>query len=359
MEPLKNMFNREVIEKISTEITKIYKNFAGELFVNDCLDDTWENLELKERMHHIAVTLRTYLPENYAESLEILKQVKPQFSGFESITLPDYVETYGLEYFDESIDALKVFTINSSSEFAVRPYIKKYGQKMMDVMFAWSNDNNEHVRRLSSEGCRPRLPWAMALAEFKKDPSSILPILENLKDDPSEYVRKSVANNLNDISKDHPGLVIQIAEKWLGVTPERDKLVKHALRTLLKKGNPKALALFGFGSDELIKVSEFGVDNQNPKIGEEFNFFMKIENSSPVPKKIRVEYRMDFVKKAGKRSGKIFQIFEKDFLPGEKISTNRKHSFLNRTTRTHYPGEHTITLIINGEEKLSVNFQLD
>lgn len=357
MEPLKNMFNREVIEKIAAEITNEYNNFNSKSFINSCLDENWESLELKERMHHIALMLGKHLPE-YPIAIEILKKVKPNFNGFESITLPDFVETFGLDYFEESIEALRLFTINSSSEFAVRPFIIQYGQKMMDVMYKWSEDENEHVRRLSSEGCRPRLPWAIALPGFKKDPSPVLPVLEKLKDDPSEYVRKSVANNLNDISKDHPDIVLHIARKWLGFSTERDKIIKHALRTMLKKGNSDALGLFGFGNSDDVEVTNFALSNNSPRIGEEFIYSFDVKNRSGKTQKIRCEYIVDFVKKTGKTSPKIFQVFEKEFAPDEIVNVSRKHSFLNRTTRTHYPGKHAFTVVINGIKTETLEFQL-
>ena len=141
---------------------------------------------------------------------------------------PDYVECYGLEHFDSSISALETFTKYSSAEFAVRPFIMRYEQKMMSQMRKWSRSKNHHLRRLSSEGCRPRLPWSMALPAFKQDPTAILTIISALLSDGSEYVRRSVANNLNDISKDHPEIVIEITRQNLGQSDATDKLLKHA-----------------------------------------------------------------------------------------------------------------------------------
>jgi 3-methyladenine DNA glycosylase AlkC len=175
--------------------------------------------------------------------------------GLVYIFLPDYIEQYGLEDFESSVKAIENVTRFVSCEFAVRPFILKYGGTMMKKMRTWSLHKSYHVRRLSSEGSRPRLPWAISIPELKKDPSPILPILENLKNDPSEWVRRSVANNLNDIAKDHPGLVIELARKWKGISRETDAIIKHGSRTLLKKDMLKYWII----TDWMGKISMFQI----------------------------------------------------------------------------------------------------
>jgi 3-methyladenine DNA glycosylase AlkC len=162
-------------------------------------------------MMHTSESLHIYLPMEYSESVQILMKAALKFSGFQYMFFPGFIELYGLDEYEQSIKALEIFTQHSSSEFAVRPFIKIYSHKMMEQMELWAESENHHVRRLSSEGCRPRLPWAIALPEFKKDPSPVIPILEKLKNDESEYVRRSVANNLNDISKDNSYVEISAA----------------------------------------------------------------------------------------------------------------------------------------------------
>ncbi len=355
-EPFKNLFNEEVIGALTEEIEKVFAGFDSAGFKSFVFDAGWEGRELKERMAHVSIALREFLPEDYREALDILKKVSPNFKGIAQMSLPGFVELYGLEDFDASVPALEHFTKSSSSEFAVRPFIKKYPEKMMKVMADWAESDNEHVRRLASEGCRPRLPWAMALPDFKKDPSPVLPILEKLKTDESEYVRRSVANNLNDISKDNPELVLDVAEKWLGMSEETDKLVKHALRTLLKKGNPGALKLFGYSDPEHVGLHDFKIAPE-VKMGEsiEFSFILKTEEEKLG--KLRLEYGVDFMKANGKHSRKIFKIYEKDYEEKER-TFKRKHSFTEVTTRKHYPGEHKISIIINGVERASGAFIL-
>jgi len=221
-------------------------------------------------------------------------------------------------------------------------------------MYHWSKHDNEHVRRLASEGCRPALPWAMALPSFKEDPSPVLPILETLKNDPSEYVRRSVANNLNDISKTHPDLVASLAKQWLGQSKEVDWVVKHACRTLLKKGNRDVLDLFGFHQGDALVVSNFVLRTSEVVLGEDLIFTFTIEAKEET--RLRLEYGVDFMKANGKKSRKVFQISESTMKAGEVREYEKVHSFKEITTRKHYTGEHDVTLIVNGEERADATF---
>lgn len=209
MEPFKNIYNENEISRLALELQTIYPAFNHKDFTSSLINEKWKEKELKERIRAISISLGKYLPNNYLESIKILKQVRDKFNGLFHLIFPDFVEVHGLEYYKESIEALKFFTSGSSSEFAVRAFLIKY-PALIDTFKEWAKDENEHVRRLASEGCRPRLPWGVALVEYKKDPSKILEVLELLKDDNSKYVQKSVANNLNDISKDNPILAKKI-----------------------------------------------------------------------------------------------------------------------------------------------------
>ena len=204
-------------------------------------------MELKQRVRHITRVLHNFLPERFSDaakilteiSIELKKEERPQ--GFAHIFLPDYVECFGLDYPEEALSALGEITRLVSAEFAVRPFIVRYPQLSIRFLQSWSKSQDANVRRLASEGSRPRLPWAQTLAALRSDPTPVLPILENLKADPSLYVRKSVANHLNDIAKDHPALVLNIAKKWQGRHPATDWIIKHGCRTLLKGGNREVM----------------------------------------------------------------------------------------------------------------------
>lgn len=257
-EALKHLYGKEYIKLLSDEISNIYPDFPAVKFNSLVFDKEWPRRELKQRMRHITECLGSTLPGNYTFALDILMKARPRMTGhkyigFANICFADFVEVYGLDHYAKSIPALELFTIGSSSEFAVRPFIVKYPDLMMKQMLTWAHHPHEHVRRLASEGCRPRLPWAMGLPEFKKDPSPILPILEALKNDPSEFVRRSAANNLNDIAKDHPELVLKLAGQWKGISEGTDSLIKHGCRSLLKKGNTKALEYFGLRNPKALR----------------------------------------------------------------------------------------------------------
>ena len=355
-EPLKNLYNPELINTLCSGLSSHHEKFNSGQFTERIFDKEWDTRELKDRMRHISVTLHSFLPPDYKKAIEILKSTAVEFSGFEYMFFPGYVEIYGLEEFEVSMSALECFTEFSSSEFAVRPFIIRYPARMMRQMEKWAGSANYHVRRLASEGCRPRLPWAMALPEFKKNPKAILDILEKLKRDESEYVRRSVANNLNDIVKDNPAVVIQIAKSWLGDNPDTDWLVKHACRTLLKKGEPEIMALFGLHQPHHVEVIKFEV-LQAFKMGGNLAFSFLLKTGSSELGKLRIEYAIDFMKHNGKQSRKIFKISEAQY-PAQEKQIIRNHSFKAITTRKYYSGSHGIALIVNGYELANSQFQV-
>jgi 3-methyladenine DNA glycosylase AlkC len=225
----------------------------------------------------------------------------------------------------------------------------------MALMTEWAEDEDPKVRRFASEGCRPRLPWAMALSKFKKDPRPILPVLEKLKDDKSEDVRRSVANNLNDISKDNPEVVLGICESWHGKSKNTDKIVKHACRTMLKAGDKRALLIFGYSDPSTMEVKNFKLEKTEIKIGENvrFSFDLTLKKES----KVRLEYAISYVKAKGQLSTKVFKITENDYAPGSR-TISRKHSLADMSTRKHFPGIHHIAIIVNGEEMGKTSFEL-
>lgn len=358
---LKDNYSKQFLTGVAQVLNSIEPSFSVVKFLDLIHDDLWEERELKSRMQHISSVLHTLLPQDYKKAIAILKKAAPlthtlsKHSGYLCLFYPHFVEEYGLGDWNTSMKAIEIFTQYSSAEFAVRPFIAKDTPKMMAQMLEWSKHPNEHLRRLASEGSRPRLPWGRALNEFKMDPSPILPILETLKNDPSEYVRRSVANSLNDISKDNPELALKIAKKWHGKTINTDRLIKHALRTLLKKANPTALTLFGFGNSNSTTVKTLSLSKSKLPLGDHFTFSFEIDVKEPST--LRLEYGIDFLKANGKHSRKIFQIKESSYKK-EKISLTRKHSFRNMTTRKHYPGEHHLALIINGQELKKASFVL-
>jgi 3-methyladenine DNA glycosylase AlkC len=359
-EPIKNMFNPQYVADLADAVQTQYSSFDKESFVAQVLDEDWEARELKERMRHITVTLHEFLPDDYRAALNTLRQTAPHLNqyGFACMVFSDFVEVYGLDDYDASIPALEQFTQQISTEFAVRPFIIKYQDRMMAQMLAWAKTDNEHLRRLASEGCRPRLPWGIALPAFKADPSPVLPILELLKQDESETVRRSVANNLNDISKDNPDVVIEVLQRWQAIdTDEMRRLTSHALRTLLKAGNPDALALQGY-PPPAIAVNNLTVAPEIVPFGGGVTFSFDIESTGQEPQDLMIDYVVYLMRANGKQTPKVFKLSKRTIQPGEVIHLERKISFKPVTTRKYYPGEHAVEPKINGQGFGRVEFEV-
>lgn len=357
-EALKYLFYKpEVFKDLGERIKVLYPSFNADAFAAHFYSNLYKEMELKAKMVYGATVLHKYLPANYEQALSILEQASVEVKGFVATTFPEYVAAYGLEFPERSLQALKKFTVLCSSEFGIRPFIKQYPDQALAMMLNWAGDENEHVRRLASEGCRPRLPWGMALKKLQKDPQAILPILEKLHTDGSEYVRRSVANNLNDISKDHPQLVLEICKRWQGESKDVDRLIKHACRTMLKAGRTDAMVLFGFATPNRVLVTKFYCEPATIQLGDRIfgQFTLKILDDEI--RKIRLEYAIDFVKANGRTSSKVFQIKEADYAPGEHV-LKFSQLFANLTTRKHYAGVHCIALLVNGQEKASVQIEL-
>ncbi|WP_018751286.1 DNA alkylation repair protein [Paenibacillus sanguinis] len=363
-ETLKSIYSEAFLRGFGEKIHIVYPRFDAAQFVADTMDDTWEERELKARIRQITLTLGQQLPPGFGDAIKILYAVAQDCTGFPYLFFPDFVEVFGSNEADWplAMQALEDFTSKSSAEFAVRSFILRDPKRMMLQMEEWSRHSDEHVRRLASEGCRPRLPWGQALGPFKQDPTPILPILEQLKADPSLYVRKSVANNLNDIAKDHPELVLDLARRWKGTHPHTDWIVRHGCRTLVRKAGPAALELFGYaqasGDEPLTKFAAIATDPASLQIGDSCELHYELAIRPGQPAKVRIEYGIDFVKSGGRTSRKLFLLSDKTVPGGTKLSSSRRHSWADLTTRRHYPGEHRIALLVNGVEVAHTLLQL-
>ncbi|WP_438710558.1 DNA alkylation repair protein [Aquimarina muelleri] len=356
-ELFKNIYTHKFFEEFTTTIQKIIPDFNACSFSNKIFDDQWQDKELKQRMRHITIVLQQHLSPNYSANVDILLKVIDQLkkegkkeNSLEYMFFPDFIEVYGILHYETSIKAIEKITQFTSCEFAIRPFLIKFSKKGINQMIKWSTHKHPMVRRLSTEGCRPRLPWAMSIPFLKKDPISIIPILQCLKKDESESVRRSVANNLNDISKDNPDIVISLAKKWIGESNDIDWVVKHGSRTLLKQGNKQIMKLFGFKSTSQIKITNFQILTPKVKIGGALEFFFQINNTSLSPSKLRLEYGLYYQKHNESLSKKVFKISEKLYPEKSKTTITRKQSFKIITTRKLYPGLHQISIIINGNE---------
>ena len=355
---LKDEYNKAFVEDLGNKLSAKASSFDTTSFSQSILNNEWRNRELKDRMRFITENIHSHLNYSYCKQIEILSSIVSDYRGLKGLVFPDFIQVYGLDDLKTSLKAIELFTQHSTAEFAIRPFIEKYPTVTMQQMLDWCKHKNHHLRRLSSEGSRPKLPWATPLRNFIKDPSPCLAILENLKNDPSLYVRKSVANHLNDISKDHPELVLKIAKKWHGKTEHTNWIVKHALRTLLKKGDKKALAIFGLDNSKNIEIEKLTLSNSKIKIGDFIHFEFDIVNKSNQERNIRLEYKIAYVKANGSTSNKVFQISEFCLKSNSTKHFKRKQWFKELSTRKHYPGKHTITLVVNGDKKKNISLML-
>lgn len=353
MQPLKDIYSPQEINRLADVIVSVYPPFQRVAFVASLINDSWEARELKQRIRVVTLSMGEFLPNDYREALAILQKIHDRFDGLFHLIFPDFVEVYGLDEYEVSIEALKCFTPQCSSEFAIRPFLVRYPQ-LIERLQEWTKHEDEHIRRLASEGCRPRLPWAMALMEYKENPTKIFKVLESLKDDESPYVRKSVANNLNDISKDNPQIAKRVFKEWYGSSTHTDWIVKHASRTLLKAGDIEVMELFGY-SPKGIAVRDLKID-KFVTMDDSLDFSFEI-CSSNILGKVRIEYKLGFVRQNGTMGYRVFKISERE-LRVRELSVKKSHHFRYITTRRYHAGVHTLTIIVNGREFLTEEFVL-
>ncbi len=355
---LKDMFDKARYRRMARAVAAVFPKFDQKQFLKLTLPDL-EPLSLLQRLRRATEGLHATLPADYPKALAVLRQVAPSFGeGFTSLVLPDFVGCYGLDHFDLSLDALKFFTSFGSSEFAIREYLRTDLPRTLKTMEKWSRDRDEHVRRLASEGCRPRLPWSFKLRPLIVDPSPVAPILENLQADSSLYVRKSVANHLNDITKDHPEWVLDRISRWDLTNPHTAWIAKRALRTMIKKGDRRALAVVGAGEPAQVKVTSFAVTPRLITLGEALTISSHFHSTGRAAQRLVVDYVIHYVKQSGAASEKVFKWKELDLAPGEKVILAKRQSIRDFTTRKHHPGAHRVELMINGERFAESAFDL-
>ena len=355
---LKEIFDRARLNHFASETKALWPDFDAEGFfalATEGLDE----LGIMQRMRLAAEAFDKTLPEDYAQALAILAKLAPSIRhGFASITLCELVVIRGLDDFERSMSALREFTRYGSAEFAIRHFLRRDMARTLEAMRGWARDDNEHVRRLASEGARPRLPWSFQLREIVADPSLTMPILETLKADPSLYVRKSVANHLNDISKDHPDWLVERLAQWPRGDARTEWIIRHALRTLVKKGHPGALALVGAGTKAEARVEGFAVSPPVLKLGERLMVSARIVSTAAESQKIVADYAIHYVKKNGAASRKVFKLKTFTLETGGAQALSVSQTIRDFTTRTHNAGFHKVELMLNGATVAEGGFEL-
>jgi len=354
---LKEWFNEARYRTIAAELTAIAPKFDEKLFLARTLEGLAER-SLMQRLNQCALAVNDALPGSFQHKVRLLQKLAPKIGHeFVAIFLCDFVAVFGRDDFDFSLEALRFFTVFGSAEFAVRPYLVADQERALKTLLQWTKDGYEKVRRLASEGSRPRLPWGMRLSSLVRDPSPTAAIIEALKDDDSLFVRRSVANHLNDITKDHPEFVLRLLESW---DLEREHLrwiAKHACRTLIKRGDPQALKLFGFGR----KAEVMATLTAAPKslaLGDRLTLTASITSTSARTLRLAIDYVVHYVKARGVSTEKVFKWTEADLPVRETLELIKTQVIRDFTTRKHHAGRHHVELQINGQRVAEAAFVL-
>jgi 3-methyladenine DNA glycosylase AlkC len=355
---LKDILGRQALETIGDTGAAASPRFDRAAFLSAAADGL-EALSIMERVRHIAGALRGALPDSYPEALSIIRAMAPRLThGFQAMAVTEYVARYGLDDFDLSMAALADLTRFGSAEFAIRPFLAADTSRALAIMTRWAGSDDEHVRRLASEGGRPRLPWAARVPALKADPTLAAPILEILKADPSLYVRKSVANHLNDIAKDRPDWLLGRLQAWPQDDPHTIWIIRHALRTLIKKGEPHALALIGVGHGAAVSVRRFDISPATVSLGDRIAITAELASDSPDGQRLVVDYRVHYARAGGKTAAKVFKLKTFELGAGETAMLGIGQAIRDFSTRRHHPGRHDVELIVNGQTMANGAFEI-
>ncbi|MEM6704722.1 MAG: DNA alkylation repair protein [Acidobacteriota bacterium] len=354
-EPLKELISRTAVRRLGREL-EAHRPFPRQRFVRAAARGL-EEKELKDRVLHVAAALRKALDERFSAAADhIVGSLPPPLPSTDELTSQflywpycTFFELYGDDPndFDTSMQALHQLTQRFSAEFAIRPFLLREPERTFAVLDEWSRDPSPHVRRLCSEGSRPYLPWGRRLGFLIDDPSPTLPLLRRLVSDESLYVRRSVANHVNDLARHAPELALELTHDWWqSGTDEQRWVVRHALRSLVKKGDARALEILGYGP---VKVSaSLSARPETVAIGESIALHLEVKSRAKRAQPLLVDYAVHFVKADGSARPKVFKWKQIELTPGASLSLQKKHSFRQVSTRRHYPGTHRIEVQING-----------
>ncbi|MGF1503529.1 MAG: DNA alkylation repair protein [Anaerolineae bacterium] len=366
MTKFKDYFDEALTRRTAASVREAYTGFDAEGFTTAVTAEL-DALEMTDRIALMAAELHARLPTDYPAALDILRAIMPPelptdstegvLESPEMWVIAHFVQVYGREHYAESMAMMRPITKRFSAEFAIRPYIEQQPQRTLATLLEWTTDPNVHVRRLTSEGTRPRLPWASRLQVVIDEPGLTRPILDALRADPEQYVRRSVANHLNDLTKDHPDYVLDLLRTWnTDPSPPTGWITKHALRTMVKAGHPDALALLGFEPPR-VEVVQFRAEPETIRIGESVTLSAKL--TADIEQALMIDYAVHHVRANGSARPKVFKLTEKTIRPGERLHITKTHSMRRVTIRTYYPGEHRIDLQINGKVVATTVFTLE
>lgn len=350
MAALKDHIDLQLVDALAAELRAAWPDLPVAAFTQQATDGLLD-LELKGRVAHVARAMQAVLPRQPAGVVAVLDAAlaSPTFTGWMVWPSAELLGLLGPTAPEVVLPAMARLTHRSSCEFAIRPCIVQHAQLTFGFLRRWVDDPDEHVRRLVSEGTRPRLPWGTRLRDLQHDPRPTIALLDRLRDDPSEYVRRSVANHLGDIVKDHPDLAVATAQRWQAEGGQHvDGVLRHGLRTLIKAGDPAALALVGYASDVPVRLLRVATDPAQLAIGGRTRLEVELvaDGSTPVP--VVVEYLVHYLGVRGPRKAKAYRLAERVLEPGEVCRLARQQRFDHASIRTLHPGDHLIEVQVNG-----------
>jgi 3-methyladenine DNA glycosylase AlkC len=377
-EPFKNLINAHTVQHAGLHLHRVWPALDRQRFEQHAAQGL-DALEFKARAMQLADALQATLPTDFAEAAHVMEaslaeplaldaagepmglseaQSQAGLSGWVVWSLGEYVARRGMSDVPRALACLHALTQRFSAEFAIRPFIQQHPNLTLAVLQRWVNDPSAHVRRLVSEGSRPRLPWGLRLQALVANPTPTLPLLRALQDDPSAYVRRSVANHLNDIAKDHPDLVAQwVREHQQAANTQRTALLRHASRSLIKQGHAPTLQAWGLGLG-LQGEATLSLSTDHASVGEDVGLHVTLRSTAPQPQPLVVDYAVHHVRANGSTSAKVFKGWKLMLEPHAGRTLDKRHSLRPVTTRQLYPGLHQIDLRINGQTCASARFEL-
>lgn len=351
MAAFKDEISPALARALAAELRRAWPAFPTRRFTRG-LAEALDPLELLARVDLLAERLARVLPESISEAAAVLWQAleSPTFTGWMTLPCGTFVARQGIDAPDVALPLLAGLTPRWSSEAPIRPFIERHPDTTYDYLRRWCSDDDEHVRRLVSEGTRPRLPWAPLLRGLIADPSPNIPLLDALVEDRSPYVRRSVANHLNDISKDHPDVALDLAESWLAHGDDAAWVVRHGLRSLVKRGDARALGLLGASTATAFELVDLVLDRDRIAIGEAvtFSFTLALPPESDGPSDAIIDYRVHYAGARGTKAPKVFKLARRRLEPGRPVTLSRRHMFEHVSIRTIHPGPHAIDIQVNG-----------
>lgn len=378
MDPFKHRINTGTVELAGAHLQRAWPAFDRRRF-EALANDGLEALELKARALHVTCALQATLPERFAAAAEVLEaalappipldadgeplalsgaELDQGLAGWVIWSLGEFVARQGQADVPRALACLHALTQRFTAEFSIRPFVRDHPTMVFDTLMRWTEDPSAHVRRLVSEGSRPRLPWGLRLQALVADPTPTLPLLRALQDDPSAYVRRSVANHINDIAKDHP----QRVSDWVlahrpGADARRTALLRHASRSLIKQGHGPTLEAWGLLSG-LQGEAALTLSNSQARVGETLGLQVTLSSTGDAPQDLVVDYVVHHQRAHGSTSAKVFKGWKLTLGPGETRTLDKRHSLRPVTTRTLYPGLHRVVLQINGQAVAETAFDL-